>query len=909
MSKTVYNLIATDAAFVNPVAAKIDEVDSFVSGMDVSNPPAAWSWTAQDISDVQNAITSYLAKLAEFKDFTNRQSGISGGENDLRRILSIAGNSSSIGTIFSSDEDFNKPMEFITSLTDSEDVLQTHLDYFETLDNDLQLAGSTPRTAADVVSQIETFDAALQQFMDDDAATLTSAEQFLKETSLSQTINPFANDVAVKEVLFTVATDQLKAAIEDDEGPVTASPQQQSQPQTSSPDTFTITAQNIFVGDKGGYYQSSKLEQVLQEIGAAVIPYFGNINDRVTDVEENLDVNATAISTLETRIIDAEDSISAISTSVTELSSDVSDLYDAGTTNLLFDEVFDAVSEESATSGPWTKGPVEIQLADVGLTDLDIISARAKVRTDGGGVQVYLRVEFRNGAAIIGFSEASYYSGTDYVEQILENLSIPAGTDNIRVGVGNDGGAGTSFAKNLSMNQGPIAIPFDRPSASSNAFQLLETRVTNSEGNITSNAQAITSIQAEIDDPNTGLDASATAIDTLEVTVGDHEDGVFANATNISELETSIGDNTTSISTVQSSVNGLEGQWAVKIKTNAGGKEYMAGFGLSSTTTDADDPENFSEFRIIADRFVVYDEDDIDSDDPQPLFSVGNDSEGNPANNFTFGAQLFEDEYSGSTYSLWDGTDEDTWKSVADMDVYIRQPNNIVSIEFNMGVSMKQVSTRTTSAGPGGPTCRMRLLRDGTEIWVSDDVVASAMETITFNFATRSDQPATIGLHNYEIQAKWNTTTYSAGTVDVNNTPTPFYSTSHRAAFSGSPWCFVKGTGTFWTSFINNDWQIRVPGINSNWYHIWNPRAQMQYDNNVDNYPDDMTLIMGLNTNTFITMPAANIDSTGSVDDQWPNSVNVSGQSYEMRNPYQEVIADVSSWWIRAIEYASPNIR
>ena len=70
-------------------------------------------------------------------------------------------------------------------------------------------------------------------------------------------------------------------------------------------------------------------------------------------------------------------------------------------------------------------------------------------------------------------------------------------------------------------------------------------------------------------------------------------------ASDITTLQTTTGGHTTSIQTNATSINGLEGQYTVKIDNNGA----VAGFGLASTTTESGNIT--SEFIVNADRFAI----------------------------------------------------------------------------------------------------------------------------------------------------------------------------------------------------------------------------------------------------------------------------------------------------------------
>ncbi len=77
-----------------------------------------------------------------------------------------------------------------------------------------------------------------------------------------------------------------------------------------------------------------------------------------------------------------------------------------------------------------------------------------------------------------------------------------------------------------------------------------------------------------------------------------------ANAANIAALQTTVNGHSTSISTQQSSIDGIQGKFAVKIETDAGtGKKYVAGFGLISEPNEQG--AQTSQFGVLADRFWI----------------------------------------------------------------------------------------------------------------------------------------------------------------------------------------------------------------------------------------------------------------------------------------------------------------
>lgn len=134
-------------------------------------------------------------------------------------------------------------------------------------------------------------------------------------------------------------------------------------------------------------------------------------------------------------------------------------------------------------------------------------------------------------------------------------------------------------------------------------------------------AQTITTLSARVDTSNAAIateqsaratqdTALATSITALQATVSDNTAAIqseqttranadSANATAISTVSTTVGQNTTSIQTQATSINGLSGQYTVKIDSNG----YVSGFGFASSSPVNGTPT--SEFIIRADKFSM----------------------------------------------------------------------------------------------------------------------------------------------------------------------------------------------------------------------------------------------------------------------------------------------------------------
>lgn len=130
--------------------------------------------------------------------------------------------------------------------------------------------------------------------------------------------------------------------------------------------------------------------------------------------------------------------------------------------------------------------------------------------------------------------------------------------------------------------------------------------VTNST--LTNNYYTQTATNSAISSATTGLvstsglntalaDYTTTATLTSNYYTQTATDSAISSAT--STLVTDIANNTTTIQTNASSINGLEGQYSVKIDVNG----RVAGFGLSNTSSQAGG--STSEFAVLADKFSI----------------------------------------------------------------------------------------------------------------------------------------------------------------------------------------------------------------------------------------------------------------------------------------------------------------
>ena len=89
------------------------------------------------------------------------------------------------------------------------------------------------------------------------------------------------------------------------------------------------------------------------------------------------------------------------------------------------------------------------------------------------------------------------------------------------------------------------------------AVSALVIRVTDNEGDITSNATDITALETTVNHGTTGVAASASGLNVLETTVSTQGTAITSNATDITALETTVNNGTTGVSATASGLSTL----------------------------------------------------------------------------------------------------------------------------------------------------------------------------------------------------------------------------------------------------------------------------------------------------------------------------------------------------------------
>jgi len=266
-----------------------------------------------------------------------------------------------------------------------------------------------------------------------------------------------------------------------------------------------------------------------------------------------------------------------------------------------------------------------------------IASLTADVATQASGLSAAVTVSTQLGGRVTA-------TETSITAQAVDITNLETTVNNQTTGVSATSTAVGGLATRVTAAEGSITAQSSDITALENtvdhsttgvaattvAVNGLTTRITAAEGSITTQSSDITGLENTVNNSTTGVSATSSALNALTTRVTAAESGVVSTAGSLTQLNTTVGQNssaitnestartaadsalsstistlsstvgghTTSIQTNATSVNGLSGQYSVKIDSNG----HVAGFGLSNTTVNSTPS---SAFIVRADKFAI----------------------------------------------------------------------------------------------------------------------------------------------------------------------------------------------------------------------------------------------------------------------------------------------------------------
>jgi len=157
----------------------------------------------------------------------------------------------------------------------------------------------------------------------------------------------------------------------------------------------------------------------------------------------------------------------------------------------------------------------------------------------------------------------------------------------------NEGDISTN-ATDITALETTVNNPTTGVAASASGLTALETTVTTQGSDISTNATDITALETTVNNPNSGVAASASGLNTLSTTVTTQGSEITAQATDITTLNTTVGDHSSSIATHTLSIAGISAENYVKVDVNGN----VAGYGIYGSSTSSEFAVNAGVFKI-----------------------------------------------------------------------------------------------------------------------------------------------------------------------------------------------------------------------------------------------------------------------------------------------------------------------
>ena len=221
------------------------------------------------------------------------------------------------------------------------------------------------------------------------------------------------------------------------------------------------------------------------------------------------------------------------------------DVVEPGTTHyywVRFRSPAGVVSAFNATDG--TSATTNIKVSDL-LTDLNDAIGQTHLST-----------------ALSTEIDAIAINGTSISTEVTNRIAAIAGEAATRLAdinaeiLARTTGDGT-LQGNIDTVSATVTTQGTNITGTANAVGALVIRVTDNEGDISTNATDITALETTVNDSTTGVAATASGLSTLETTVTTQGTATTTNATDITALETTVNDSTTGVAASASGLSNL----------------------------------------------------------------------------------------------------------------------------------------------------------------------------------------------------------------------------------------------------------------------------------------------------------------------------------------------------------------
>ena len=332
----------------------------------------------------------------------------------------------------------------------------------------------------------------------------------------------------------------------------------------SIPVTVTDGDQTIEVWNVNASALAITLEAVVIAVGGLGDPTTaaatGGLTTRVSLAEGNISANAGDITALELTVNDPVNGVAATASAVGGLTTTVEANEDGVAANaaditalqLTVDDPTSGVAANASAIGGLdtrvsaTEGQITSQATDITELSADL-DFRQQVSEEIGGL-----VRDEGGNIIELENDISVMiAASSQADQVLDTR-VTATEQTIE-----------SQSADITALQSRASNVETGVAGNASALTALTTRVTANEGDITAQASDIAAIQADITDASTGLLANAGAISGLTLRVTNTEGDIAANVQDITALETAVADPSTGLSANSAAITALDSRVGV----------------------------------------------------------------------------------------------------------------------------------------------------------------------------------------------------------------------------------------------------------------------------------------------------------------------------------------------------------
>ena len=268
------------------------------------------------------------------------------------------------------------------------------------------------------------------------------------------------------------------------------------------------------------------------------------LTNNLTTTNTNVSTNTSAISALDTRVTSAEGSITSQASDITSLQSGLTTAQTDITTNA---SAITALTTRVTSA----EGNITINSSDITSLSSDLTTAQADILTNAGAITTAQTDIAANSSAITSLDTRVTTVEGQVTSEAQSTTVLTTRLDFLtRV----EDEADTNPIELESTGELDLETLDDLTAGTSTAIQSLDSRTTVAEGQLTTQASAITSLESTVNDPTTGVAANASGLSSLGTRVTSAEGSITSISADVTTLQadltTAEGDITTNASAI-----------------------------------------------------------------------------------------------------------------------------------------------------------------------------------------------------------------------------------------------------------------------------------------------------------------------------------------------------------------------